>query len=281
LSPSRLQTYTNCERKFFFQRILRIDEPGSIYLEVGSVFHEVLKELIPVGANSGEVRAALRSDATEIIDRAITKIMPGAGEWLRELTHVHMRLMLDGVHALEERRDGEYHVLSVETSASYPSEEDAVLTGRLDRIDDVEGLGPVVVDYKTSKSLSKTAASIIKEIEEDRDHWQVSVYSALAGALGHPAQGFLYYVVPPGEREKLNAVGVQLSGGRVRELIRRTGREKPRYDVLPAETLRAVFDDAMTIHAGVLAGACAYDRTDDPDNCKNCHFIRVCRRNGG
>ena len=279
LSPSRLQTFTSCQRKFFFQRILRIAEPGSIYLEIGNVFHEVLKDLVPVGATGDEVRAVLQSDAAaEIIDRAISKVMPGAGEWLRGLTTVHMHRMLEGVRKLEEKRQGSYRVLSVETSATYPVEGNAVLTGRLDRVDDVEELGPVVVDYKTSSQLSTTAASIVQEIEEAREHWQVVIYSALAGALGHDAKAFVYYVVPPGE--DVNAVGLQLTTGRLREIVRTEGRQKPRYDFLPPETVRAVLDDAMKIHADVLSGACAYDRTDDIKTCDTCHFIRVCRRTG-
>jgi hypothetical protein len=277
LSPSRLDTYTSCERKFFFQRVLRIDDPANIYLTIGRVFHDVLKELIPVGASGDEVRAVLASDAAQgIIDNVVAQAMPDTGEWVHTLTKVHMRRMLDGVRELESRREGTYRVLSVETGAWFPDEDSASLTGRLDRIDHVDGLGPVVIDYKTSKSLPKTAASIIDGIENERDFWQVVMYSALARALDHDVKAFVYYVVPPGE--DVNAVGVQLASGNLPHVIPGGGRYS-RYDPMRNGLLQEVLDDAMAIHASVLAGTSDYARTDNLEHCKNCLFIRVCRRN--
>jgi hypothetical protein len=278
LSPSRLETFTDCERKFFFQRILRIEDPGSIYLTIGSVFHEVLKELLKPDMDGDAVRAALVSDAAdEIIERVMDDKMPDAGEWLRALTRVHMHLMLAGVRELETKREGNYRVLSVETSTAVEDDGHAVLTGRVDRIDHVEGLGPVVIDYKTSARLPKTAASILEKIENDRDYWQVVVYAALARSLGHDAKGFVYYVVPPGE--EVNAVGLQLAAGRHPAPIPAGGRHS-RYDPMPPATLQRVLEDAMKIHADILSGACAYARTDNLEQCGICHFTRVCRRTG-
>ena len=279
LSPSRLDTFTNCERKFFFQRVLRIDEPGSIYLTIGRVFHDVLKELIPVGATGDEVRAVLAGDRVDdVIDAVIAVAMPDTGEWVHALTRVHMHRALEGVIALENNRVGNYRVLATETAADYPDADSRILTGRVDRIDDVEGVGPVVVDYKTSRDLPASAGGIVKGIEEEREHWQIIIYSALAGAMGHTARGFLYYVVRPGE--KVNAVGVQLAPGRVAEVVRTEGRQQPRYEALSPGTVQTVLDEAMKIHDAILTGACAYARTDEPKHCKTCHFIRVCRRNG-
>jgi len=276
LSPSRLDTFTRCERKFFFQRVLRIEEPGSIYLTIGSVFHEVLKQIVKVGMTGDEVRAALAADVDPIIDTVIQAAMPETGPWVHELTRVHMHLMLAGVRELEATREGTYRVLSVETSACFPSEDDAMYTGRLDRIDDMDGVGAVVVDYKTSRMMPKTAASILKGIEEKREYWQVVMYSALAGALGHNARAFVYYVVPPGE--EVNAVGVQLAPGKLPHVIPGGGRHS-RYDPMPDGLLAAVLDDARSIHDRVIGGTCEYTRTDDLEQCRICHFIRVCRRN--
>lgn len=276
LSPSRLDTFTRCERKFFFQRVLRIEEPGSIYLTIGSLFHDVLKEIVKVDMTGDEVRAALAADVSDIVDAAIKKAMPDTGEWVHELTRVHMRRMLDGARELESRREGSYRVLSVETAAHFPSEDDAIYTGRLDRIDHVEGLGAAVIDYKTSAQMPLTAASILKGIEEKREYWQVVMYSALAAALDHNAKAFVYYVVPPGE--EVNAVGVQLAQGDLPQVIPGADRYS-RYEPMPPGLLDAVLADARDIHDRVVSGAAEYARTDDLEHCKNCHFIRVCRRN--
>lgn len=278
LSPSRLDTFTDCERKFFFLRVLRIDEPKNIYLIIGGLFHEVLRELVQVKMTGDDVRAALASRAADgVIDNAIAKAMPEAGEWVYTLTKVHMRRMLEGVIALEESRHGSYRVLATETSADYPDADARILTGRVDRIDHVDGVGPVVIDYKTSKSLPASAEGIIRGIEEKREHWQIIIYSALAAALGHDAHGFLYYVVPPGEN--VNAVGVQFKPGKLVEVVETPGRKRPRYEALSPGTLQSVLDEAMKIHDAILTGACAYARTEDLEQCKNCHFVRVCRRN--
>jgi len=278
LSPSRLETFTDCERKFFYQRILRIDEPGSIYLTIGRVFHEVLKHLIPVNANGEEVRAALESDrASEIIDRVIEEEMAEEGEWLHELTRVHMKLMLAGVRELEARREGSYRVLSVEADAKLEIDGAPVLTGRVDRVDYVEGVGPAVIDYKTSAKLPKTAAGILDKIENHRDYWQVVVYAALAKAMGHDASAFVYYIVPPGE--EVNAVGLQLAPGTLPDVISSPqGKRWSRYEPMPQALLNTVLDHAMTIHNDILTGECEYVRTDDRKLCGYCHFIKVCRR---
>jgi hypothetical protein len=50
-----------CARRYFYTKVLKVDEPGSIYLDIGSIFHGVMQRVVPVGASSDELRALLET----------------------------------------------------------------------------------------------------------------------------------------------------------------------------------------------------------------------------
>jgi len=279
LSPSGLDNFTRCARKFFYTRVLRVPEPGSIYLQIGSVFHGVLKRVIPVGASGDEVRALLRSgDFTPAVEETIEEEMPDASGWVRDLTRVHIGLMLRRVAELESERIGRYTVLSVEQSVDFLDDGVPALRGRVDRIDNVEGLGAVVVDYKTGK-IPRTAATVLKEIEEDRKHWQVPVYSVLAATLGVTPASFLFYAVPPGD--KPHVIGLQTVDGALPTPIPDRGKSRSPYGRLARATVQRALAEAAHMRVTLTRGECAFDRTDRTSECERCHFIHVCRRTQG
>jgi len=140
----------------------------------------------------------------------------------------------------------------------------------------VDGIGPVVVDYKTGQ-MKRTAASLIKEIVEERKHWQVPVYSALAAGDGPEPAAFLFYIIPPDGDPKV--VGMQIVDGKLPAPIPDGGKSRSPYDVLGAAVVHDRLQEAMTLRAGLMNGEAAFQRTDSGEECERCHFIRVCRRN--
>lgn len=277
LSPSALETFSRCERKFLYAKLFRIDEPGSIYMQIGNVFHGVMKRVVRAGADGDEVRAALRAgEFTTAFEEAFAEEMSDASDWVKELTRISIAGMVGSAAELEAERRGRYTVRSVEQMAKYPAEGDIVLSGRLDRVDVVDGIGAVVIDYKTGE-MKRTAASLIDEIVDERKHWQVPVYSALAASDGPAPSAFLFYIVPPDDKPKV--VGMQIVDGKLPPPIPDAGKSRSPYGVLGAATVNARLNEAMQLRAALMGGEAMFQRTEQTKECERCYFVRVCRRN--
>jgi CRISPR/Cas system-associated exonuclease Cas4 (RecB family) len=276
MSASKLGSYARCARQFFYREILDIDEPESIYLRVGSLVHEALKEIIPPGATGDEVRAALQHAGTrEIAERLVTSEFKDAGAWMRELSVKYLEDMLRDVAALEAQREGNYRVRIVEEGV----ETDVVgmpLRGRFDRVDDVDGLGAVIIDYKTSGKgrIKRTYPSLVENL--DSDYWQIPVYATMAAVEGLAAAAFVYYALPPGDESF--AVGVQLAPGQ-RPAPIPLGKRKPyRYGPVDTTAVADAMARAVEIHRSIVEGECGYERVENMQNCPNCYYARICQR---
>ena len=274
MSASKLNSYARCARQFFYREILDIDEPESIYLRVGSLVHEALKEIILPGATGDEVRAALQHAGTrEIAERLVSGTFQDAGAWMRELAVKYLEDMLRDVTELEAQREGNYRVRMAEEKAVVELE-GMTLSGRFDRVDDVEGVGPVIIDYKTSAGILKTYPSIVDNIE--KNYWQVPVYGTMAALMGLDAAGFVYYALPPGE--KGFAVGVQLAPGNRPAPVPLGNRKPYKYGPIDTVTIADAMARAVEIHRTIVDGECTYERVENMQNCPNCHFARICQR---
>ncbi len=274
MSASKLNSFTRCERQFFYRNILKIEEPESIYLRVGSMVHEALREIIPAGARGDDIRAALRDAGTrEIAERLVSKELGDTGAWMRELSVRYLEDMLAAVAGLEAQREGQYHVRAQEESVEAVID-GMPLRGRFDRIDDVEGVGPVIIDYKTSGNIAKTFPTLVSKMETE--YWQIPVYAAMAAAAGVAAAGFVYYVLPPGEESF--AAGVQLASGNPPAPIPPGNRRPHRYGPVEMGAVAGAVARAVEIHRSIIQGECRYERTENRQLCSNCHFARICQR---
>jgi superfamily I DNA/RNA helicase/RecB family exonuclease len=274
MSPSKLNSFARCARQFFYEKVLNIARPDSIYLRVGSMVHEALREIIPPGATRDEVRAALKNAGTrEIAERLVSRDMKEAGAWMRELSVNYLEDMLVHVAALEAEREGDYRV-RVQEEKVETEVEGMPLRGRFDRIDDVDGVGPVIIDYKTSGNIAKTYPTLIEKMESE--YWQIPVYATMAAAeCGDPA-AFVYYVLPPGEDSL--AVGVQVARG-TRPAPIPLGKRRPhRYGPVDTATIAGAMARAVEIHRSIIEGECRYERTANTGTCSNCHFAIICQR---
>jgi CRISPR/Cas system-associated exonuclease Cas4 (RecB family) len=274
MSASKLGSYTRCARQFFYEQVLHVKPPDSVYLRIGSLVHKALQEIIPAGATRDQVRAALRDTGTrEIAERLVTEAMKDAGVWVKALSVRYLDDMLAGVAALEAAREEDYRVRALEAPA------DAViagmpLNGRIDRIDDVEGVGPVIIDYKTSGNIKRMYTTVIDKVETD--YWQVPVYATMAADQKREAAAFVYYALPPGDESF--AVGVQLAPGNRPAPIPLGSRRPYRYGPIPAQVVVDAMAHAVAIYRSIVEGACEYQRTEDTGICPNCHFARICQR---
>ncbi len=279
LSPSGMETFSDCQRRFFYEKVLRLDDATSIYMTVGTVFHEVMHRTVAPGMGRDEVIAAVTSpEVATVIDEEVEEAMRDAGPWLRDLTRAYLSNMIERVAALEREREGEYRVESVERDGRM-DEAGVLIKGRLDRIDRVDGIGAVVIDYKSSQSSVKKTASIQRErieAEGGRGNWQVPLYAAMAAAAGIPPSSFVYYVVPPGE--EAFATGLQLEPGRLKPPIPLGRKGAYRYESISPDSIRAALVEAFDVHAAVAEGRHEFQRTEDRESCRRCRFAIVCRR---
>ena len=274
MSASKLNSYARCARQFFYRNVLKLEEPESVYLRVGTLVHDALKEIIPPGATRDEVRAALRDAGTrEIAERLVSAAMGEAGEWMRDLSVTYLQDMLERVAELEAQREGDYRVRMLEEKVE-AEVEGMPLRGRMDRVDDVEGLGPVVIDYKTSGSIAKTFPTLVEKIETE--YWQIPVYATMAAVTGLSAAGFVYYALPPGDESF--AVGVQLAPGNRPAPVPLGFRKPHRYGPVNTEIVAGAMARAVEIHRSIVEGECRYERTENRQICPNCHFARICQR---
>jgi superfamily I DNA/RNA helicase/RecB family exonuclease len=275
MSASKLNSYARCPRQFFYEKVLKMDRPESIYLKVGSLVHDALKEIIPPGATRDEVRSALRDDGTrEVAERLVTESFTDAGAWTRELSVKYLGDMLRDVAELEAEREGNYRVRMLEEDVE-GEVEGMPLRGRIDRVDDVEGVGPVVIDYKISGSVDKSYGTVLKKMESN--YWQIPVYAVMATFKDLTPAAFVYYALPPGDES--HATGVQLAPGPLRPPIP-MGRSKqhPRFGPASQEDVVGAMAHAVEIHHSIIEGECRYERTENTQTCSNCHFAKICRR---
>lgn len=276
MSASKLGSYARCARQFFYHNVLKIEEPESIYLRVGTLVHDALKEIIKPDATGDEVRAALQHAGTRAIaERLVTAAFQDAGAWMRELSVKYLEDMLRDVAALEAHRQGSYRVRVVEQSVDVVVE-GMPLRGRIDRVDDVDGVGSVIIDYKTSGKgrIRKTYSSLAESL--DGDYWQIPVYATMAAAKGLDAAGFVYYALPPGDESF--AVGVQLAPGDRPAPIPLGNRKPYRYGPVSVSTVVDAMAHAVGIHRSIVAGECEYARVQNMQNCPTCSFARICQR---
>jgi superfamily I DNA/RNA helicase len=275
MSASKLNSYARCPRQFFYRNILKIKEPESIYLRVGTLVHEALKEIIPPGATGDEVRAALQHAGTrEIAERLVTGAFQDTGAWMRELSVKYLEDMLRDVAALEAQREGNYRVRILEEEVEGVVE-GMPLRGRIDRVDDVEGIGPVVIDYKISGSVDKSCGTVLKKMESN--YWQIPVYAMMATFKDVTPAAFVYYALPPGDES--HATGVQLAPGPLRPPIPMgPSKAHPRFGHASRDVIVDAMAHAVGIHRSIAQGECDYPLVENTQICPNCHYARICQR---
>jgi hypothetical protein len=274
LSPSGIDNFMRCARQYFYTKVLYVEEPGSIYLDIGKIFHGVMKRALTEDLRGDEVRARLETgDFGAAIDDAIAEAMNDESDWLKDLTRVHMRNMVRRAARLEAQRTVPYTIRMLEKMLELKVGDEVVLRGQVDRIDDVDGVGPVVVDYKTGE-IKKTAATVIKELEVDNEHWQVPVYSELAATVGPKPVAFLFYAM----KGDGHVIGLQTVDGQVTPPIPDKGKSRSPYGRVAAATIESKMTDALALRNALVAGEQAFNRTDRTESCRRCHFVHVCRR---
>jgi len=190
LSPSQAEAFTECPRKYAFERRLRIAEGGSMYADLGGLIHRVLETAergaVTAGRDHADVDEVLEI-LTASFDPAEFGGSPWADSWLararRTITHLY------------QYWPGKGPAVAFESGVEYVLD-GVPWTGRVDRAEQ-RGNRVHIVDYKTGTSLPT--------IDEAETSVQLGFYVLASG--GHVDGAELWF--PGYEAGKRKSVAVR------------------------------------------------------------------------
>lgn len=207
LSPSAINTFLQCNLRFYFKYLAGLPEPDELKEEIdgaifGTIFHEVLEELytpfvgkmITVADFEKMQHNRIRLD--NLILRKIRKVYlkqpEDAGTFIPEgktiLFFENLKIYIDKLLDID-RETAPFQIVSLEKSykTSFAVEIGGVtkhlfIGGKIDRIDKVNGVTRII-DYKTGN----VGSLIFKDIEElfrkDEKHPKKEILQALIYSL--------------------------------------------------------------------------------------------------
>lgn len=285
LSPSSIKSYTTCPRRYFYERILRIEDEKTVAMTFGTLFHNLMKSLSREHRTHAALRSVIRSEQlNDYIDREIegSDAFAGAAEIVKQALRFHLHDMTNRFVELDAARTDDYRIAGAEERVDF-EHGGRPFGGIADRIDEGPAGARVVIDYKTGAGINKKGETVRKKALPGFDDlgerlWQVPLY--LRGA--RPEDGpdplmFCYYVIRPGDEDYVAGLYVGAEGV-VDAASVFDEKLKKRFAHLTRAELEACLDEASDVAAQVFADKTEYARTGDRDHCSNCYFRRVCER---
>ncbi len=149
-SPSKLRTYEDCPKKYWFQHVMGI--PGEVrpYFELGTVTHSVIEA---VSRKMQEGKAVSEAEALETLDRLWVPSKYEYKEKEKE-DRAAAEEMVRTFLAHQSRKKGK--IVAVEMKMDFDLEGRRI-RGKVDRVDDT-GKVLEVIDYKSGKTESSKPA---------------------------------------------------------------------------------------------------------------------------
>jgi len=182
-SFSKLQTYLECKRKFYFRYISKIKEPEEDEMlkasDIGDIAHKILEEAFGEYKlkDAGELKDFFIKKGLELSQNNHQKIeWLGFCEGLDSFFAIESKRQKDGANILELEREFEIDIEGVR------------FIGKIDRIDKKCGIYEVI-DYKTKKNLKIDS---VKTYEKSTD-FQLEIYYLGAKSIGYNGEIKPYY----------------------------------------------------------------------------------------
>jgi hypothetical protein len=282
LSASSLDTHCQCARKFFYTKVMRMPQDKSMYLTIGSLFHEVMEALCRDSVSRDDLIGALNDENIESIVAAAvagSRDLATAGELILTMTRHHLGEMLRWVRRIEKARPGEADIGAPEEKIEF-THGAARIVGRIDRVDLVGGAATVLIDYKASGNVYKKGSTIKEYMlgtkgAREKRHWQVPIYSfSVLDRTGKFPAAFCYYAVPVDKDAYI--AGLFIGDGHDPAAV--MGGGKNQFDVVTETELMGVMDEVSALATEMFATTARYEKTADLSVCKSCDFNRVCER---
>ncbi|MBU6388931.1 UvrD-helicase domain-containing protein [Patescibacteria group bacterium] len=146
-SPSALENYMSCPKKYEYQYVLNVKAPASHFANFGISVHETLRKWWEARRNG--------KDAD--IDTLYRESWISGGYENKRHEHERFQEGLEMLKRYEERhRDEPIKPVALEQSCKIRLEEGIVLNGKIDRVDLLPDGKYKVIDYKTGESVKKS-----------------------------------------------------------------------------------------------------------------------------
>jgi RecB family exonuclease len=174
LSPSAADAYDTCPRQYVFTRLLRVDEGGSVFQELGSLLHRVWERAEAEALERGRDHAELEAALTILDEEFESSVFGGeawSAAWKARAVQITERLYGNWpgggpAEGLEQRVTAEI--------------DGVAWSGRIDRVER-RPEGRWIVDYKTGTG--------VPSLEEASRSLQLGFYVLAAGSPDEPVAG--------------------------------------------------------------------------------------------
>ncbi|MDD5488040.1 MAG: ATP-dependent DNA helicase [Candidatus Omnitrophica bacterium] len=266
LTPTKLNTYIGCKRKFFYNYVLRLPGKKTQHLVFGNCAHKALEEVYSYFMEKGEF------PLFEFFSRAFLRELAfqGPGDELRRICLSEM----EGLKVWYERESrSPVRPLYLETELSIFLPDGPVFTGTFDKIEMLPDGNVRVVDYKTGKPDGH-----VKKIRKCRDlamyecddyYRQVIAYKMIfdrnRGSMGgRPVtRALIQFLKPAGVDTKID------------------GLEKGKYRDIDIEVTDDMVDDLEKVIMGLWEEIkeLRFEKLperDGKDRCLHCDFDGIC-----
>jgi len=282
ISQSSLKTFLECERRFFYRKVLRIPELATPAARVGSLLHEVMAVL----GERFPTRAALVTGSTgevirEVIDDVVQrdKSVGKASFVDRSLRH-HLAVMVGKILDLERDEAENRTIVATEQKLEF-SRGPWEFTGRIDRVDVTPAGERVILDYKTGKfdKMAKTLRrKTLVALEDPKEaNWQVPLYAwGVKATEGSFPRAFTHIVASTREDPFVVTLSIYRGEGDVPEAA--TKGKGPSY--LVESEIEEIMDRAAKVAETIFTPRAHFERTEDLKKCRNCEFRGHCGREG-
>jgi len=279
-----LGTYQKCARRFFFGRVLGVEEDSSISLTVGSLLHATLEHL---GELQRERGGAL-PDESEIdgaiaAARARVDSAPRPGTLIEIAVAHHLRIMARQYLTLERARETGYRVESTESSAEFEYDGHQY-RGRIDRVDHVPGVGAVVIDYKASSGVHKLGKTLgdylfSEDPSKSSRYLQVPVYChALFTQAGTMPGFFCYYAFPPGAEPFVAGFCISDIPDQHKQTPLFNKSVKSDFITVTPGNMSDMMTRIAAVTRDVFATREQFQKTENLSECGSCAYKRMCER---
>ena len=185
-SPSSINTYKQCPRKYFYHYLLKLPSAGSIHLIRGNIVHSVLEDFfkIEIASIHGdhkefELNILLQSMLKEKWNekrKALMELQLGQQKLefyykeSQEMINSWFESLLSRIQSKQNKHltfDEAFNLLKPKTEVYFKSEEHRV-QGYIDAVHDIEG-EISLIDYKSSK----------KDVISSEYRLQLAIYALL------------------------------------------------------------------------------------------------------
>jgi hypothetical protein len=284
LSQSALTMWLNCERQFFYRRVLRLLEDDSPERLLGLVFHKVMARL---GERYPTKRALLDGFSAEelktVIGHALddeTTLKPNA--FVRQLLMYHLERMAAATIKKDVEESDDYSVEWVERDIKF-DRDGRTFSGRVDRTERTSDGRMLVVDYKSGdfrKRGEKAREKALSALGSHEDaNWQVPLYvAAYRDEKKQLPDAFKLVVSQAGKEPFLVTLYIRKRDDDVPLVVLSKKRVHQGYSFLLESEIDQVLEQAVIVADSIFEGRHRYDKTDHRETCRICSFRRLCGR---